>query len=1666
MRITLQKLMSFLCCLVPFGATAAEINPGPADSTGVIKLDELNTTGDVIKITSGDALTIGTGGLTIAGNLYIGQYTSEGSAATSGNMYMTELTESPYTITSSSDILVNKNVDIVSGRTLKIQNGGTTDISVAIGGQIVANGALYVGASSTGRISNFTVDGITASDMLNIVASSADLGAVQINSGATLALNITNGLHIGEFKNYSTATGVINTGTGISVTGSIQNMAGAGPLNITTTAGDVDVTGNVENQASSMMTFNSSNAGNIVVAGTVSNKDRAGTLKFLNATGLSITGGDDNNASLVNAGDFYAEITGATNLAHGIDWSGMDATNRFELNTGSLTVSGRDMLLDQGIAKISTNNGDMTLGVVSNKSDMTLTSAGTLAATFVVNDGTLAMSAQNIDIGSTITSSGTTNITATDTLTVGAVSVTDGTTTLGGQTVNLDGIAVSGTDSELTVSASNSATGAMHITGNVTNTDGEINISGRTITIDGTVANNSGVMTIAGSGSLDDKITMGALDVTGGSVVMNALLGDINVLGAMTVSGGTLNLDSAVKNLVVADSIQIDGNFIADATSATSAGDMSVAAAGIQAFTMKSTNGTINIGGNVSATDSVARTVRMDADIINVGGNISAANTNQTLGFSGNTLDVTGNISATNGGVIEIASGATTADDVTANGGLLQLGGNSLTANSDITIGGELQFGGTTATGAMITGDAYTMTTTNGDITLASANIITGKDLTLASGRDVRVNGATQNDGTLVITSADALILGKLNNSGTFTGTATVVNGGAITNSGTTTITATGGDVTLGQVDNTAGTMTLAGQNVTMGAIDTATGLDITADNILMGMLNITGGATTLHSADITSSGKIAVTGALTQIAAGDATADGLNIVGGATVRGGELTVSGILNALKNSVDYVITNAVNLGGINVATGAAANIQSDYATITSGDVVNAGELVLAADGVTLGTVDNSGTLDINSRTGTANVAQFKMADGTATLAGAGLTASGVFQAGTLYQNGTATAARDVNIAATNYKLAASNVIVNRIDQASGALDIDTSDLTVAGDIVANNLRVHSNAGLAVGVAGNVSGGVQFGGLNQMNVTGNYLFNNDSQIFAGINTKSSSLARNYWSTVSLADDNTLGRITNATDGTAGALIQVGGAFTADLTLGINPSTGFANASDQIGIALRELADAGDAIWLLHADGGVDELHDKLRNLNVVVCNASGTLCYDYFTGLPAGIDSAYLTVRDTDNDGTNDSIYVVFDPRFGGPVEVFKLQPIVERTPNHTSGEYMSAGALDDMLAGLAAKNGFTGRHSIELLPLIFRGTNLETMGRELYDRMEDYNTNRDGAALANFSRLFQPREIEQVAGSIVLNEHTNARSFEDRMLDEFIWNRNRNLKKAWLNAEFGMFTQKVTDDKRADGNRFSVSGGFDWQESNTLILGLTARVSHMSGDNDDAMNLGYTVARPTVAGHMDTRVADTNIGLGGYMMQTLGQRTRVYGTAMLDLHMIDITRHQTYVDGAIDGTGSAFALTSEWGLMHDWLNQYIVGNMYARVGYNFGFSVTEKAAGSDYMKMKSDGYLMFTPGYSLTAQKRIYPSAWFQIRPYATIGVEYDVLGAPDTVKYKFAVADNFTKYDINIDPLWANIGGGVEMLSATGFQVGLDYRYQYNQDIQLHNIKVSGSYRF
>ena len=1172
-------------------------------------------------------------------------------------------------------------------------------------------------------------------------------------------------------------------------------------------------------------------------------------------------------------------------------------------------------------------------------------------------------------------------------------------------------------------------------------TDSNIDLGLGTVMADGGLQIDEHINTVTATGITAKKM----LSITANSAD----------LGTVTVGGADSSLMLDVDGMLKMNDFKYTGT--ANNTGTITAGDIRVDGS-IQNL---ADSGALNItatdahGGNYGDIEVQGNVDNMAASMMTFdGGNIMVSGTmsNQAAGGTLKILNAsslvvlgtdTGGVSFVNKGTFDgNVSGTTTFVHGVDLSGMTSSNEFKLTTGSlDLGTMRDLQLTHGTVDITTTSNSALSFATvaneTDGKVKMNSAGNFTAEMLKNNSEMEIRAVDLT----------ADELIVGNVAKT-TLSATNALTLNGDISSAGITML--TGGNITLQNVTNT-GTMTIKAPTDTTGQISIAGNL-VSSGNTY----------TLLHARQIRVTGDITNSGnAVTEIFGSD--------TAGGDIQLGQLLVSGGTLNLKSLTGGVATTSVSLTGGTITVDsvtrsitATNNVEIAGSLSATGAVAaNNGDMSVGATGTPFVLASTSGNITIGGNINVDNGAGIKLIannisshdvvnNGAITLGGRSLDVENTFNATNLYQKFTGVLnAGDVNIDADSYRISA-------------------TDFNLGGNLNATNLIVfavpatHLNAN----IAGNLSGGVTFANLGQMHVGGDYAFTDTSKIFANISNKSSMAGLpNYWSSVSLADD-TLGQITNAASGD-GALITVDGKFASDLSLGLTPSGGIGGgASDQIGIALRELADAGDAIWLVYAQGGITESGDKLRNLNVVICNASGSICYDYFDGMPAGNSSAYLTMRDTDGNGTSDSIYVVFDPRFGGPVELFKIQPIVARNAEHTDGEYVSAGALDNIIADQMAKQGFTGRHAIELLPVLFRGTNLETMANELYGRMEHYNTYRDSAPLSRFSRLFQAREIEQVAGSVILNEHTSARSFEDHMLDEFIWNRNRNLKKAWVDAEYGMLFQKVSDGKHADGNRFNITGGFDWQHTNTLILGLAGRVSHTSTDVSDAMNLGYTTENPFIAGHVDAKVANTNIGLGGYLMQTLGEKTRAYGNAFLDLHVFDITRHQTFVNGTIDGSGTAFALNTEWGLLHDCLNQYIVGNMYARAGYNFGFSVTEKVGGHDYMKMKSDGYLSFTPGYSLTAQKRIYPSVWFQVRPYATIGVEYDVLGAPDNAKYKFATAKKFTSYDIDIDPLWANIGGGVEMLSVTGFQVGLDYRYQYNQNIQLHNIKVSGSYRF
>lgn len=313
----------------------------------------------------------------------------------------------------------------------------------------------------------------------------------------------------------------------------------------------------------------------------------------------------------------------------------------------------------------------------------------------------------------------------------------------------------------------------------------------------------------------------------------------------------------------------------------------------------------------------------------------------------------------------------------------------------------------------------------------------------------------------------------------------------------------------------------------------------------------------------------------------------------------------------------------------------------------------------------------------------------------------------------------------------------------------------------------------------------------------------------------------------------------------------------------------------------------------------------------------------------------------------------------------------------------------------------------------------------------------------GTAVAD-SGAGRPIELAQVLDTIVMNTHTVFRDMSTRMMDESIWNRNRRLNKLWMDGGAGLFVQK-SGDARTDGTRFDLNIGLDHQFGDTWVAGLMVRAAYMRGLGDSE----------------STDVRDLNGGAGMYFLKTLNRKMRLYGNGAFDMHFFDVRR-----GSGTDGDAVSYAATAEFGLIHDWLNQYIMGNLYLRGGYNFAFDITESANGDDFATADFDGFVFLTPGYSVTAQKRIYPSAWFEMRPSLTVGAEYDFFGVPGSVSYKLAGDSAWSNYDTGLKPWWFNGGAGIEFLGVSGWHIGLDYRYMYNTNIQMHKLWIDMKYRF
>ena len=1695
----MKKLISLLGCLLPFGAGAVNVYPisGNVVSTSQDAWTDAIQENLPIVISTvtpgGDSPVVGLlaeNGFAIE-NIYAGIQTPGGAPR---NLYVLNVSNGPFSIVAKNDVSINSMLQVLNGFALDIMSEDAENavpFNLTIGNDVTGDG-IIVGAT-TDRTARLNIEDILNLSIKgnvyaygNMQVKAENISAKSMNvSGSVFYMDASNSATFGNVVyNGGVATDFANISAGaggISVT-NIQNN-GAGVLALASNGGTINITNNLENNGSQLNV----NDGNLVVGGAIVNTSN-GTLNLVGIDSLNVTG------NFINSGNLYANIAGQAVLGNGLDTSGAANNRVVQITTGGLDLGTANALVNNlNNMDIVIKTDDFSVGSITNgtsgnaNANLSVDVTNNMVVDTLVNQvGTLDIDAGALTVNNTVTAGAqtTTTIDADNAIVMNA-----GVNNAGNMSLNATDVTMAGAVNTGSLDVITSVdTGNVVLSGVMTNNAGDTSIRGKVVDASAAqIVNNGGETTITAG-----MLTLGGLNVSDG--VANVYADGVVSTGTDIVVGklqngeyvrsGELNFGPNVYGLSAVGAIRVAGDLNVANASAAGLGNVNISNVGVTPFIVSSES--LNVGGdiNVASESDVAYQIQVKSDTISIGGDVDVNGQNAyVLLGDDNTDDLTvaGNFGAENSAVLETYSDDVTVGSMIGDGKYLVHGNAITVTDGDLNLAANVYMDGTNADSGLVIKDSNDFTITNvaenGDVSVADVSISGGKKLTINSKHNI-VTSDVVNRGTLDMDAGNRIAFGAVENYSDLNVVADAILGGSVTNTGNFYVDTTG-TVLLDSVDNSASFVVadLDDLNQVLGAAEsisvagnianTAGNMELNAGAIFADSLIVSGGNVEVSADSLALRNKIDVEGDLTQggssgvldIYSGKVSADSI-LVSGNFIAGAGSSVYDI-----NSSVVIGQNLENVGGI--------TFDVDGNMAVSGDVTNEGNLTVSANGVKFNSfVNNSGVSDINSGAGIFELGALKMNSGNLILRGSSMNVDTAIDTNSiLYQNYKGDLfVNDINIMSNDYTITTPNFTVGGISQ-RGRLVVNSSDIMVNGFVDANDLRFIANDArnwMNVKVTGDLAGAVDFIGLEKMSVGGNYTFGAGSVINAAILPYAiggtiDSTDINYWAQVSLPEGNAPVQIVKPDN--AIPMINVGGVFTAGTAYTGDEINGAALANGQIGISLFDAVDTGTAIWFLHANGGVQDMGqiEKLRNLDVQFCNADGSLCYNYLESLTAHNESeedlpAYISVRD-------DDLYIVFDPRFGGPVllQDNTVQQIVARDENHTKGELTAAGALDNMVFGRAHDMKFYNKTPIEVIPLIFDGTNMETLANELYNRLENYNIDRNPTSLANFSRLNQVREVEQLAGAIVLNEHTAFRSFEDRMFDEFIWNRNRQLKKAWLDVDYGMFTQNVLAGDHADGNRLSISGGFDWQESNTLLLGLTGRVTHTSSKVRDSMDLSY--ADIVEMGQVSVDTTDTNIGLGGYLMKTLGDKARVYGNAFLDIHVLDVNRSQNFVE-TIDGDGVAFSLISEWGLMHDILNQYIVGNVYARLGYNSGFSVTEKVSGEDYMKMESDGYFVLTPGYSLIAQKRIYPSAWFQIRPYASVGIEYDLLGAPDSLDYKYISADRFTKYDIDIDPMWANIGGGIEFLSAHGVQFGVDYRYQYNSAIQLHNIKVSGSYRF
>ena len=952
------------------------------------------------------------------GNITVNNITGDNSNNFSSTVTLNATGASANVIFQTAAAVFNQLV-VNAGAAITINSALTTDVAnltLSAGGDITQSAALSVAGTS-----DFTVTGTNAMTLTQAntftgaITLASGTGAVQLtDSSATILAAST----LGGDLTFTSGGNITQTGI-ISVTGSASFTSSAGSITLS----------NASNDLGANLTLDANNSFNIVTTSTL--------------TDLTVTvdpGSGANTYSLTDSGSqTFSMTTDGTDLTI-TDVSNTGAVNQtITATTGNVTVTNFDST--SGNVTLTASTGNIVLG-----NDAINAGTGKVALTSTL--GSITESASNTTAN--ITNTGTLNLTA-------------GTS-----------IGTTGTNNELDVASATNLT--FDVNDSFFVRGGAQTIDGLTLTVDPsgaatyTLANFNAAQTFS---MTTDGTDLTVTDVSNTGAVnqtITAKTGDINVTN-MDSTGTVISLIASAGNIVVGSggldfsrnnivSLDASGTITgAGLTTVTiTQGDKRFKTGTASIGTLSLSGGTLTVDGAVSVTSAATWS----------GGTISGTGTLTTDSAVTTTMSASAaatldtNVTWENNGTIDwnFSISDFTIDGTLNNNSGANFNLQNTNFNSDILGSGTVNNAGTMTENSTTSETDFEPTFNN-----TGAVVVTNGDLQL--------NGTGTDTGTYTVASGE--ILSFFNASGT----RDLQSGSSVSGAGTVKLGGFG-TRTVGGTYNVTGTTELGTGTNTLSA----TGITSLGDLTVIG----SGGVNTITGANITSIGDITISNGTTTLSTGNAFS-----VANLTVTAG---------TLQGDDDITVTSAAAWSGGTI---------SGTRTLTTNSAVTTTMAASAAATLdTNVTWENNGTIDWNF-----SISDFTI-DGTLNNnSGANFNLqntnfnSDILGSGTLNNLGTLTvnsSTTQSTIAAVFNNDGAAVVTSGNLDLTGSGTDTGTYTVATGEDLVFGNTSGTRDlqSGSSVSGAGNVT----FSGAGTRTIAGTYSVTGTTSLSAGTNTFSSS------------------------------------------------------------------------------------------------------------------------------------------------------------------------------------------------------------------------------------------------------------------------------------------------------------------------------------------------------------------------------------------------------------------------------------------------------------------------------------------------------------------------------------------------------------------------------